>query len=423
MNDSTLNENDLVDEKMKIEIFSGFFTKPNIKHFVISALLYFVLIVPFKYLFALIPGNEAKAIAFLPVVLGILWGPASALGTAAANFAGDMLAQHVLYIGITGAIANFFQGYIPYKLWYTLKADESAGRLVHDMKSIIKFIYIAFITSLTVSSLLVMMGESSRTYLGGEVFLQLFLGQFDTTLLFGIPLLIIFSDKRTLPAAPKVKKKPSSNTGGSYYDLLLYAVAGVGGGYILIAGQSGHIVNPVTAFSCWIVMFLLLSVYMLKPIHLEESQRQKSNEIETPLLKKATFILLFVSALFIGFMGAVSYDVFQGNYEFGNLQAWNYFYINLVWAAHILFVISLLFLWQFENRIVRPIRLLTITAERLSARAYRHTGASKEDKLALKTGDEIERLANAIEVLARRRMRVAQEPETLEPADQTVKNP
>jgi len=81
--------------------------------------LYAALLIPFKAL-VLIPGiTEIRPASALPVVFGMLFGPAGAWGAAIGNLIGDFFGS--LGIGsIFGFIGNFMFAYVPYKVWMNM---------------------------------------------------------------------------------------------------------------------------------------------------------------------------------------------------------------------------------------------------------------------------------------------------------------
>ncbi|MCF7914216.1 MAG: QueT transporter family protein [Spirochaetaceae bacterium] len=85
----------------------------------LSAGLYAALLIPFKG-FVLIPGiTEIRPASALPVVMGLLFGPAGAWGSAIGNLIGDFFGS--LGIGsLFGFVGNFMFAYVPYKLWTNL---------------------------------------------------------------------------------------------------------------------------------------------------------------------------------------------------------------------------------------------------------------------------------------------------------------
>ena len=101
----------------------------NTKMVVLVALcagLYAAVLIPFKG-FVLIPGiTEFRPASALPVVLGLLFGPAGAWGSAIGNLIGDFFGS--LGVGsFFGFFGNFMFAYVPYKIWQNLgivKSDD-----------------------------------------------------------------------------------------------------------------------------------------------------------------------------------------------------------------------------------------------------------------------------------------------------------
>ena len=88
--------------------------------------LYAAVLIPFKAL-VLIPGiTEFRPASALPVVFGLLFGPAGAWGAAIGNLIGDFFGS--LGVGsIFGFFGNFMFAYAPYKIWQhigILKEEE-----------------------------------------------------------------------------------------------------------------------------------------------------------------------------------------------------------------------------------------------------------------------------------------------------------
>ncbi len=96
---------------------------------VLSAALYAAVLVPFKVV-PLIPGvTELRPGNAIPVVCSLLFGPAAAWGSAIGNMIGDFFGG----VGpgdIFGFFGNLAYGYIPYKIWTLIAAqDESPVHL------------------------------------------------------------------------------------------------------------------------------------------------------------------------------------------------------------------------------------------------------------------------------------------------------
>lgn len=101
------------------EVFSMWGKTKMVVLVALCAGLYAALLIPFKG-FVLIPGvTEFRPASALPVVLGLLFGPAGAWGSAIGNLIGDFFGS--LGIGsLFGFFGNFMFAYIPYKLWINL---------------------------------------------------------------------------------------------------------------------------------------------------------------------------------------------------------------------------------------------------------------------------------------------------------------
>lgn len=83
---------------------------------VLCAGIFMLFLLPFKSI-QLIPGfAEFRPATLLPVLFGLLFGPAGAWGSAIGNFAADFFGT--LSLGsIFGFVGNFLYAYIPYKIW------------------------------------------------------------------------------------------------------------------------------------------------------------------------------------------------------------------------------------------------------------------------------------------------------------------
>jgi len=83
---------------------------------VLTASLFAAILIPFKGI-PLIPGlTEIRPANVIPVVFGLLFGPAGAWGAAFGNLIGDFFGT--LGIGsLFGFWGNFLAAYLPYKMW------------------------------------------------------------------------------------------------------------------------------------------------------------------------------------------------------------------------------------------------------------------------------------------------------------------
>jgi len=84
-----------------------------------TALFYLLLLIPFNQYHWEIMGITLRPAAILPVVCGILWGPAAAWGLAGGNIVGDLTGSWSLMSSV-GCITNFLYPYISYRFWHRL---------------------------------------------------------------------------------------------------------------------------------------------------------------------------------------------------------------------------------------------------------------------------------------------------------------
>lgn len=101
------------------EVFSMWGKTKMVVLVALCAGLYAALLIPFKG-FVLIPGvTEFRPASALPVVMGLLFGPAGAWGSAIGNLIGDFFGT----LGggsLFGFFGNFIFAYVPYKIWTNL---------------------------------------------------------------------------------------------------------------------------------------------------------------------------------------------------------------------------------------------------------------------------------------------------------------
>ena len=92
---------------------------------VLSAALYAAVLIPFKVV-PLIPGvTEVRPGNAIPVVCSFLFGPAAGWGSAIGNMIGDFFGG----VGpgdVFGFVANLAYGYIPYKIWTIIAANDES---------------------------------------------------------------------------------------------------------------------------------------------------------------------------------------------------------------------------------------------------------------------------------------------------------
>lgn len=106
----------------------------------VTAFLYALILIPFNQSGWTIAGISIRPAAALPVLLGILFGPAAAWGLGIGNIAGDFYGSWSP-MSIFGALINFLYPYSSYLLWHRLMK----GHEIHvNQRSIACFLVVSF---------------------------------------------------------------------------------------------------------------------------------------------------------------------------------------------------------------------------------------------------------------------------------------
>ena len=155
-----------------------------------SALLFFVVTVPFRHFFSVMQVTEVRPASALPPVLGLLLGVPGILGCAAGNLAADIFSGYSPLLCGLGFGAQFLYGYVPYKLWYFREDKASPPRLYHSGR-VMKYIAVTLADCVMMAGLL----GGIMQLLGISDFfsmatLMLLLNNLVFCMVLGIPLLI-----------------------------------------------------------------------------------------------------------------------------------------------------------------------------------------------------------------------------------------
>lgn len=114
------------------------------------AVLYGAILIPFKSI-VLVPGfTELRPGSAFPVVAGLLFGPAGALGSAFGNLIGDLFGTFG-WGSLFGFFGNFALATVPYKLWDKLGLQRNRATLHPESnwaKAILNYLLVAILGSL-----------------------------------------------------------------------------------------------------------------------------------------------------------------------------------------------------------------------------------------------------------------------------------
>ncbi|MBI4830959.1 MAG: QueT transporter family protein [Candidatus Lindowbacteria bacterium] len=120
----------------------------------VTAAFYAALVIPLKGI-PIIPGfTEFRPGAVIPVVFGLLFGPAGAWGAAFGNVIGDFFGT--FGIGTLGGFfGNFFYGFLGYKVWANMGLANSQEDLAIDSsKKTLNFVLVVILSSLACAAMI-----------------------------------------------------------------------------------------------------------------------------------------------------------------------------------------------------------------------------------------------------------------------------
>jgi len=137
------------------EIFSMWRHTQMVVLVALSAAIYAAILIPFKP-FPIIPGAvELRPANVVPFVVGILFGPAGAWGSAIGNTIGDYFGGTFSVGSIGGFVGNFFLALLPYKLWGAyFRRDENSEPNMDSGKKLAVYVAIAVLASLVCAAII-----------------------------------------------------------------------------------------------------------------------------------------------------------------------------------------------------------------------------------------------------------------------------
>lgn len=125
------------------ELFSVWSNTRQIVIVAVTAAIYAGTLIPFKPI-QILPGlTELRPASVIPMLFGILFGPAAAWGSAIGNLIADFFGM-LTPASAFGFVANFLFSYVAYRLWNTFIKRE----IVMDWKQTGTFILCAMAASL-----------------------------------------------------------------------------------------------------------------------------------------------------------------------------------------------------------------------------------------------------------------------------------
>ena len=120
----------------------------------VSACMYALVLIPFNQVSWVLLGIAIRPAAALPVVLGILWGPAAAWGLGIGNIAGDLFGSWSL-LSIFGFLVNVIYPYLSYLLWHRLMKGHG---IRSDFFGLSRYLFVTVVITFICTLLLALSG-------------------------------------------------------------------------------------------------------------------------------------------------------------------------------------------------------------------------------------------------------------------------
>ncbi|MDD6208522.1 MAG: PP2C family protein-serine/threonine phosphatase [Clostridiales bacterium] len=169
--------------------------KMNLFHFIIAAVIFLAVTMPFRWYTALMEVTEIRPVAALTPFFGMVFGFWGALGCAVGNLAADLLSGYSLGMSLLSVPIQFLMGMLPYVLWYHIPArngEKPSFPRMDKTEHVIKYMLIILVNSAVT---MVLLGLVMQRYGIAEVFSQttfaIFLNNLDFSYVLGLPLLTL----------------------------------------------------------------------------------------------------------------------------------------------------------------------------------------------------------------------------------------
>lgn len=377
---------------------------------ILTSFIFFLICIPFKELFALVPGmTEVRPANVIPPVFGIMFGLPAAIGITIGNFISDLLANTSLSVALQGAVTNFLYSYIPYVMWYKMKSKDDKVNIpsLNSVMDIIRYILIIFIDSLAITTLLTLIFEHAGFGAISSTGLLLLFNNFDFAMIIGVPMLSIIGNSKLEFAVPKKREISSSSRKiWNIISLTPFLVSAIGVVLFIYSSVSGGNEQPGITKPALFIMIILLLIYCFRPMCNDVvDEREKEFDLSSStsakkrmsIRSKVTLGFLMIAVVFISFAFISTYMAISKS-GLSRLEKWTYVYYTIGAATNIIFAVTIIFLMYVERSISNPVEVLSVLVSKFAKQD--HTGSKDNQDISnqckdIKTGDEIEVLADS----------------------------
>ena len=314
------------------------------------------LVVYFIFSFYIFESLYLTADISMVSILGLMFGPVGALGSAFAT----SIADYLLYGDLTYAIFQFFimfiVAYLPYKLWYTIRSKDGLYAPKFDSAyNIFKYLFVIILSGsiyFIIQGLFFNVFNVSTEILANQIYLNT-INYIDFSIFLGISLITIANFCK-IPLQKPVKSKYTSPIPKELINFSLLLIIVIGLFTAIFFNHIPYIYNLIIFILLWVLTIL----YLLKPYDFKEPV--KVNPKNT-LIEKMNFIILGISVLFIiVFILLIHFNLFSTFFVMKND------FSILVYGSGLYFAYILLaavFLNYVEKNITQPIEKIAETTK------------------------------------------------------------
>lgn len=236
------------------EIFSPFKSKQKLIQTGLCILIFIGMAIPFKVMVLIEGFTEVRPVNAVPVVAGLLLGPAGAWGCAIGNVIADLFGTFST-ASILGFFGNFIAAYLPYKLWHYL-AKETPN--VKSFKNIMIYTLISVSAAFATA---ILIGCGLDVFLGmwmPQVFWIIALNNLGFPILLGLPVFIVMtSDDSRLKITIPEKNRTGERKGSTIAVRILFAALLFSEGAIVLMISFGVQMSAYPIMQLAGVLFIL----------------------------------------------------------------------------------------------------------------------------------------------------------------------
>ena len=242
-------------------------TLKSILILLIPGILYLIITLPFRELLSVFTITDVRL--SIPIVpLSSIWfGPLASLSCAIGNLIGDYVCGYPTNVLVQGLPFQFVYGFVCWLLWKKLtKGDEHSYRF-NSISKVLKFALVSLVFGLISATGVSYLVYSNYAVPFFTTFPFIFMNNFDMTMLFGCPLMIvanlIISKKKNEPI-----RKLLANEITILFSILLCFVGAVIIGFVVYgigsAKQTIDIWNTIYIYSAIFIniVFVLMFVFI-----------------------------------------------------------------------------------------------------------------------------------------------------------------